>query len=151
MLVPRFAVLFVTMCALVLGCSKKAAPNPSSQAGPSTVKLKLALNWVPEPEFGGFYEARERGSYRKRDLDVEVMGGGAGVPVVQMVAIMQHGPPSAFDWRGTRFIGSECCFSAYLTGHGALVMLLPGGLGFGSSCQILAQVTMWDGALGLPG
>jgi NitT/TauT family transport system substrate-binding protein len=48
--------------------------------------VKLALNWVPEPEFGGFYAARESGAFSKEKLDVEIQGGGAGVPVVQMVA-----------------------------------------------------------------
>ncbi len=48
--------------------------------------ITLALNWVPEPEFGGFYAAREGGAYKKAGLDVDIQGGGAGVPVVQMVA-----------------------------------------------------------------
>ena len=41
---------------------------------------------MPEPEFGGFYAAREIGAYKAEGLDVEIQGGGAGVPVVQMVA-----------------------------------------------------------------
>jgi NitT/TauT family transport system substrate-binding protein len=69
---------------LLAGCSRQE--NEPRQEGKPLTKLKLALNWVPEPEFGGFYDARERGFYQKRGLDVEVMGGGAGVPVVQMVA-----------------------------------------------------------------
>ena len=48
--------------------------------------MTLALNWVPEPEFGGFYAAREGGAYRRQGFDVDIRGGGAGVPVVQMVA-----------------------------------------------------------------
>ncbi len=48
--------------------------------------MKLALNWVPEPEFGGFYAAKEGGSFTAEKLDVDIQGGGAGVPVVQMVA-----------------------------------------------------------------
>jgi NitT/TauT family transport system substrate-binding protein len=71
---------------LALGCSKKEAARESNPEGKAATKVKLALNWVPEPEFGGFYDARERGFYRKHGLEVEVMGGGAGVPVVQMVA-----------------------------------------------------------------
>jgi NitT/TauT family transport system substrate-binding protein len=41
---------------------------------------------VPEPEFGGFYAARESGAWKEQNLEVEIQGGGAGVPVVQMVA-----------------------------------------------------------------
>lgn len=48
--------------------------------------MKLALNWVPEPEFGGFYAAREDGAYGRHALKVDIQGGGAGVPVLQMVA-----------------------------------------------------------------
>jgi NitT/TauT family transport system substrate-binding protein len=67
-------------------CSKSpagSAPDGESVAG---TKVKLVLNWVPEPEFGGFYAARDGGAYRRQGFDVELIGGGAGVPVVQMVA-----------------------------------------------------------------
>lgn len=49
-------------------------------------KTKLALNWKPEPEFGGFYAAQSEGYFKKAGLDVELIPGGAGQPVVQMVA-----------------------------------------------------------------
>ena len=48
--------------------------------------VKFALNWKAEPEFGGFYAAKLGGSFEKRGLDVEITEGGAGTPVVQMVA-----------------------------------------------------------------
>jgi NitT/TauT family transport system substrate-binding protein len=48
--------------------------------------VKLALNWVAEPEFGGFYAARELGAFARHGLEVEILGGGAGAPVVQQVA-----------------------------------------------------------------
>jgi NitT/TauT family transport system substrate-binding protein len=63
-------------------CKKKEDAAPTATG----THVNLALNWVPEPEFGGFYAARESGAYAKRGLDVEIQGGGAGVPVVQMVA-----------------------------------------------------------------
>ena len=44
-------------------------------------KIRLALNWKPDPEFGGFYAA----DYKKHGLDVEILPGGAGTPTVQMV------------------------------------------------------------------
>lgn len=46
-----------------------------------TSKIRLALNWKPDPEFGGFYAA----DYKKHGLDVEILPGGAGTPTVQMV------------------------------------------------------------------
>ncbi|HTB20058.1 MAG TPA: ABC transporter substrate-binding protein [Bryobacteraceae bacterium] len=54
--------------ALLAACGKSA-------------KTKLALNWKPEPEFGGFYAA----PYSKHGLDVEILPGGTGTPTVQMV------------------------------------------------------------------
>lgn len=47
---------------------------------------ELALNWKAEPQFGGFYAADLHGLYKKNGLDVKVLEGGAGTPVVQMVA-----------------------------------------------------------------
>ena len=49
--------------------------------GKSSQKIRLALNWKPEPEFGPFYAA----PYQKYGLDVEVLPGGAGTPTIQMV------------------------------------------------------------------
>jgi len=46
-----------------------------------SARTKLALNWKPEPEFGGFYVA----PYSKHGLDVEILPGGAGTPTVQMI------------------------------------------------------------------
>src|SRR5215207_5072942 len=49
-------------------------------------KVKLVLNWVPEPEFGGIYAAQQNGAFIKHGLDVEIQTGGAGTPTWQMVA-----------------------------------------------------------------
>jgi NitT/TauT family transport system substrate-binding protein len=46
-----------------------------------STRLKLALNWKPEPEFGGFYAA----PYSKYGLAVDILPGGSGTPTVQMV------------------------------------------------------------------
>jgi NitT/TauT family transport system substrate-binding protein len=48
--------------------------------------VEFALNWKAEPEFGGFYAAKLSGSFDKRGITVEIIEGGAGTPVVQMVA-----------------------------------------------------------------
>lgn len=46
-----------------------------------STSLKLALNWKPEPEFGGFYAA----PYSKHGLEVDILPGGSGTPTVQMI------------------------------------------------------------------
>jgi NitT/TauT family transport system substrate-binding protein len=48
--------------------------------------LDLALNWKPEPEFGGFYQAEIKKIYEKEGLSIRILPGGAGQPVAQMVA-----------------------------------------------------------------
>ncbi|WP_224371413.1 ABC transporter substrate-binding protein [Hyalangium versicolor] len=87
------------LAALSAGCSKdkdKAPPTGTEPAASKTVapkpaptRVKLALDWVPEPEFGGFYAARESGAFTRHGLEVEVLGGGAGAPVTQMVGAGQ--------------------------------------------------------------
>jgi NitT/TauT family transport system substrate-binding protein len=75
---------FVALVVLVIalpGCTKKGTAT-----GTGGSAVVFALDWVPEPEFGGFYAARESGGFKRHGLDVEIRGGGAGVPVVQMVA-----------------------------------------------------------------
>jgi NitT/TauT family transport system substrate-binding protein len=47
--------------------------------------LVLALNWKPEPQFGGFYAAQVHGDYREQKLDVEIIEGGSGTPTIQML------------------------------------------------------------------
>jgi len=49
--------------------------------GGKASKIRLALNWKPDPEFGGFYAA----DFAKHGLDVEILPGGAGTPTVQMI------------------------------------------------------------------
>ena len=48
--------------------------------------VDFALNWKPEPEFGGFYQAEMSGAFKKQGLAVKIQEGGSGAPVVQMVA-----------------------------------------------------------------
>jgi NitT/TauT family transport system substrate-binding protein len=72
---------FVLLLALIL------FPAVVSSAGSAnSTKLQLMLNWKAEPEFGGFYAAKLSGGFQKRNLDVDITEGGAGTPVVQMVA-----------------------------------------------------------------
>jgi NitT/TauT family transport system substrate-binding protein len=62
-----------------LGLVACAEPGPG---------LTLALNWKPEPEFGGIFEAERIGAFAARGLALERTGG-PGAPVVQMVTARQ--------------------------------------------------------------
>lgn len=66
---------------LALALAAAVACSGGGDDGP----LALALNWKPEPEFGGLYEAQRAGAFARRELALEITGG-PGAPVVQMVA-----------------------------------------------------------------
>lgn len=78
------------MIALALfACAGEAPPAavPDAAVAPAApVAVTVQLNWFPEPEFGGIYEAKEAGTYEKAALDVQILAGGAGTPVIQQVA-----------------------------------------------------------------
>ncbi len=48
--------------------------------------VELALNWFPEAEHGGFFAAEVHGLFAERGLQVKLVSGGPGVPVIQNVA-----------------------------------------------------------------
>jgi len=51
--------------------------------------LKLALNWKPEPQFGGFYQAELDQEFKKAGLQVQILEGGSGTPTIQMLTFGQ--------------------------------------------------------------
>lgn len=72
--------LFFILAAAAMTAQAGAAPTVTPE------KVKLALNWKPEPQFGGFYAARFSDLDKKNGVEFEVVAGGAGTPVVQMIA-----------------------------------------------------------------
>lgn len=64
-----------------------AQPNPTADSNPpsGTKTYKLALNWVAEPQFGGFYQAMIDDEFKKVGLNIEILPGGSGTPTVQML------------------------------------------------------------------
>jgi NitT/TauT family transport system substrate-binding protein len=94
-----------------LGLFACGAPDPEP-------RLSLALNWKPEPEFGGVFEAERIGAFAERGLAVERTGG-PGAPVVQMVTARQvtFGIASADEVVLARDRGSDivAIFATYQT------------------------------------
>lgn len=78
--------IFLGILLLMLAACSGGQDTPD---GNGRTRLGLQLNWAPEPEFGGYYAARELGAYRDENLAVDIRPGGPGVPVVQMVAAGQ--------------------------------------------------------------
>lgn len=49
-------------------------------------KITVQLDWVAEPEHGGFYQAQARGYFREAGLDVTLIPGGPGAQVMPSLA-----------------------------------------------------------------
>lgn len=88
-------------------------------------KVKLALNWKPEPQFGGFYAVKVANYDKQNGFELDVMAGGAGTPVVQMVAAGQSpfGIASADEVVMARARGADvvALFAAYQTNPQAIM------------------------------
>ena len=72
----RVALALVALPLSLISCA------PSSEQGP----VKLALNWFPEAEHGGYYAAAVHGDYERAGIDIEILGGGPDAPVIKRVA-----------------------------------------------------------------
>ena len=66
-----------------------ACGSPADNDAVSGSPVKLALNWFPEAEHGGYYAAQVHGLFRDRGVQVEILGGGPDAPVIQRVATGQ--------------------------------------------------------------
>ena len=77
--------LFALLLSLLLAACGGEAP----EADDGKTRLRLALNWFPEAEHGGFYAALVHGYYAEEGLEVEILGGGPEAPVIQRVATGQ--------------------------------------------------------------
>ena len=58
----------------------------NSAAAAALTKISVQLDWVPEPEHGGLYQALARGFFRNEGLDVTLLPGGPGAQVMPSVA-----------------------------------------------------------------
>lgn len=55
-------------------------------AAEKPARITVQLDWVPEPEHGGFYQAQAKGYFRDEGLEVVLIPGGPGAHVVPAVA-----------------------------------------------------------------
>jgi NitT/TauT family transport system substrate-binding protein len=142
------------LAALLLGgCSRpagSAAPAPSAAGpGPAALpKLRVQMDWYPQPEQGGTYQAAARGFYREAGLDVTILSGGPGramvtgmlagqddiemaesvdvisrvqrgLPIVMVAAVMEHDPVAVM-------VHADSPVKSLADLNGRTVMALPG-------------------------
>lgn len=86
LLTRRGALLAGTAAALgaagLSACGRSEAPV--DEAG--RIRLRFATDWRAQAEHGGFYQALASGAYEKRGLNVQIVQGGPGVNVPQLLA-----------------------------------------------------------------
>jgi len=74
--------------AALAGCAPRteSAPGKASASAKRTTRIRFATDWRAQAEHGGFYQALATGEFARRGLDVEVIQGGPGVNVPQLLA-----------------------------------------------------------------
>ncbi|HEY9235033.1 MULTISPECIES: ABC transporter substrate-binding protein [Phenylobacterium] len=74
----------VALAALVCACSPGKKEDAATSEGKTVIRF--ATDWRAQAEQGGFYQAVATGEYAKRGLDVQIVQGGPGVNVPQLLA-----------------------------------------------------------------
>ena len=72
---PRVALVYLCTVAAAFAASDKPL-----------FPIKVQLDWIPEPEHGGLYQAQARGYFRDEGLDVTLLPGGPNAFVMPQVA-----------------------------------------------------------------
>lgn len=66
---------------MLAGCERKASESQAAKLKP----VKLLIDWKAEPTYAGFFVAREKGFYKKRGLDVEIVEGNGATTSAQVI------------------------------------------------------------------
>lgn len=148
---PLFFAL-VLLAAPILAASKEqsrpqGSPAKSATSSTKMEKIRLALNWKPEPEFGGFYQASLGELFSQRGLETEIIVGGSGTPVVPMIAAgkAEFGISSADEVLLARARGADvvAIFAVYQTNPQGIMVHAKRGF------KNLAEVFSSDGVLAM--
>jgi NitT/TauT family transport system substrate-binding protein len=77
---------------VALLCTASLPPVSIAIAAKATAadKFRFGLNWKPQMEMCGFFQAREAGLYRNANLDVELVHGGPSLNNAQLVAARSY-------------------------------------------------------------
>ena len=78
----RRTVLAGGAVAALAACSRSEAPVDDQ----GRVRIRFATDWRAQAEHGGFYQALASGAYARRGLNVQILQGGPGVNVPQLLA-----------------------------------------------------------------
>ena len=81
--------LFALSLAALVGCGKKASPSGDGTVVPGDFKVTVQLDWIPEPEHGGLFQAQAKGFFKEAGLDVILLPGGPNAFGMQKIATGQ--------------------------------------------------------------
>ena len=81
-LLPKRLLLALATGLALTACSKATKPVEA----PGRTAIRFATDWRAEAEQGGFFEALATGGYARRGLDVQILPGGPGANVPQLIA-----------------------------------------------------------------
>jgi NitT/TauT family transport system substrate-binding protein len=79
------AVAASLLAGLFAGCGKNEPAAADGAEGAALPKVRFKDDWFPQAEHGGFYQALAKGFYKDAGIDVEIVPGGPGVPVDQIL------------------------------------------------------------------
>lgn len=78
--------LAIAAAALLVACSPAKKEEAAAPSAGQPVTIRFATDWKAQAEHGGFYQALASGEYARRGLKVEIVQGGPGVNVPQLLA-----------------------------------------------------------------
>lgn len=78
--------LAIAVAAMVAACSPQKKDEAAAPSAEAPVTIRFATDWKAQAEQGGFYQALASGEYARRGLKVEIVQGGPGVNVPQLLA-----------------------------------------------------------------
>jgi len=81
----RLLFLLSASTVVIAGCSKPAPANLPEDASAPASKIRFKTDWYPQAEHGGFYQAEAKGYYKDAGIDVDIIPGGPGVLVPQVM------------------------------------------------------------------
>ena len=87
-LAPNRRALLAGAGAIAASAAVASCFNNNSEVEPDAdgrIRLRFATDWRAQAEQGGFYQALATGEYARRGLDVQIVQGGPGVNVPQLL------------------------------------------------------------------
>jgi len=140
----------LVLCVMVLA-SLLAVPSDRAAAGPQSVTL--ALQWIPQAQFAGYYMAQEKGIYAKYGLVVNFLQGGPNLS--SMDALLSGQADFATTWLTTaiqaRLEKKPIIHLAQLVQRTSLILITKKSSGISDPSQIAGKrVGIWGADFAIP-